>query len=237
VQRLAELHLRWQIADPEMRRKLTPDYTMGCKRILISNRWYPAFNRDNVALVTAPIAEVRPRSVVTADGAEHPADCLIFGTGFVVDPREYLRDLPIVGRGGRSLMDAWRVTPEAYLGTVVPEFPNLFMLIGPNTGLGHNSMIFMMEAQFRYILSCLDLLDGEGAATLEVRRDVTDAYNAGLRAAFGRTVWASGCHSWYLQDDGRNPTLWPHPTWRYWLRTRRARAGDFRLGAAAGAHR
>ena len=227
LQKLAEGFIRVQVRDPEVRRKLTPDYTIGCKRVLISNVYYPTFNRPNVELVTDAIREVRERSVVTADGVERPADCIVFGTGFVVDPRIYMRDFELRGEGGRRLQDDWSDAAEAYMGITVAGYPNMFQLVGPNSGLGHNSIIFMIEAQVEYILECLSLLDEKKATSLRVRPEAQRAFNEEVQDAMVGTVWSTGCSSWYQQEGGRNVAIWPWSTWRYWLRTRRVAAQDY----------
>jgi cation diffusion facilitator CzcD-associated flavoprotein CzcO len=219
LQRLSERHLERQVADPELRAELTPDYTIFCKRILLSNDWYPALTQPNVDVVTAGIAEVRPHAIVTTDGVEHPADTIIFGTGFqVTDPPAASR---VWGREGLLLKDAWRDGMQAYLGAAIAGFPNLFMLIGPNTGLGHSSMVFMIESQITYLLDCLRTMDDQGLATVEVRPEVQAAFNADVQSRLVDTVWnAGGCRSWYLDDHGRNTTIWPTYTWRFRQRTR-----------------
>jgi cation diffusion facilitator CzcD-associated flavoprotein CzcO len=216
---LALRHLERQVPEPELRRALTPDYRMGCKRILLSDDYYPALRRPNVSVVTSPIAEVREDAVVTADGVAHAADVLIFATGFKAT--EGFGPVRVFGRGGIELSDAWRDGMAAYLGTSVAGFPNFFTLIGPNTGLGHNSMVVMMEAQFRYVLSALRLMRRRGVRALDVRRTVQDSFNQSLQARLKKTVWASGCHSWYLDAHGKNTTLWPGFTFAYRFLTRR----------------
>ncbi len=226
AQAIARRHLRRQVPDPELRRKLTPQYAMGCKRILPSNDFYPALTRPNVDVVTDPITRVGARGVLTADGTERPADVLILGTGFqVVNGFDHLA---IAGRDGRKLSDAWPDGPEAYLGITVAGFPNMFLLVGPNTGLGHNSMVFMIEAQIRYVAQCLRLLDSAGA--LEVRPEVQERFNARAQAKLKRSVWSvGGCRSWYIGPNGRNTSLWPGAAISYWRRTRRADPADFAL--------
>lgn len=232
LQKLAEAFIRTQVKDPEVRRKLTPDYTIGCKRVLISNAYYPTFNRPNVELVTESIREIRERSVVTADGVERPADCIVLGTGFVVDPRIYMKDFELRGVGGRRLQDDWKDAAEAYLGVTVTGYPNMYQLVGPNSGLGHNSIIFMIEAQVRYVLECLSLLEERKADALDVRPEAQRAFNEEVQEALVGTVWSTGCTSWYQQDGGRNVAIWPWSTWRYWLRTRRVREEDYALSRA-----
>ena len=227
AQRVPIRHIHKQIADPELRAKVTPDHTMGCKRTLLSDDYYPALTRDNVDVITGGIAEITEDAVVTADGVAHPADVIIFGTGFhVTDALDAMR---LTGRGGVKLSEAWADGMSAYLGTAVSGFPNMFMLVGPNTGLGHSSMIFMIEAQVHYIMDCLRLLSRSGATALDVRPRVQRRFNESLQNHLSGTVWASGCTSWYLDANGRNTTVWPGFTWRFWLRTRRARPADYEL--------
>jgi cation diffusion facilitator CzcD-associated flavoprotein CzcO len=220
VQKMAEAHLARQVPDPDLRAKLTPDYVIGCKRILPSNQWYPAITQPNVEVVPSAVTEVRPAGVVGADGIEHEADTLIFATGF------HVTDMPfaqfIRGRDGARLDELWHGTPQAYRGAAVPGFPNLFWVIGPNTGLGHNSMVFMIEAQLNYLLGALEAMEQRGATRIEVRRDAYNAYNAHLQSRLDGTVWnTGGCSSWYLDANGRNSTIWPDFTWRFWQQTRR----------------
>ena len=219
--------IRRKVEDSRVAEQLTPDYAIGCKRVLISNDYYPTFNRDNVELVTDRIQEIRAQSVVTADGIERPADCIILGTGFQVDPRIYMRNFAVVGLGGRRIQEDWKDGAEAYLGIAVHGYPNFFQLVGPNTGLGHNSIIFMIEAQVHYILECMKLMDEKNAGYMDVRSEAQTEFNEEIQAQFPRTVWGTGCASWYNQADGKNIALWPYSTWRYWLRTRKVRAADF----------
>ncbi|MEV0150595.1 MULTISPECIES: NAD(P)/FAD-dependent oxidoreductase [unclassified Nonomuraea] len=227
-ERAARAHLRAQVPDPELRRRLTPDYTIGCKRVLISSDYYPALTRPNVELVTRPVTEIRPRAVVDATGAEHEADVIVYGTGFKVT--DALREQRIVGRDGLKLQDAWRDGIEAYYGVTTAGFPNLFFLLGPNTGLGHNSVVFMIEAQARYVLDCLRLLSRTGARALDVRPERQRAFNRRLRARLDPLVWnAGGCRSWYLDEHGVNRTIWPGFTFEYWARTRKANPRAYEL--------
>jgi cation diffusion facilitator CzcD-associated flavoprotein CzcO len=213
-------HLRKQVPDPELRRKLTPDYTFGCKRALLSNDYYPALSQPNVEVVADGIAEVRPNSVVAADGTEREVDAIIFGTGFRV------QDMPVIervhGRDGHSLAEDWRESMQAYLGTTVAGFPNFFMLLGPNTGLGHTSVVVMVEAQIAYVMDALRAMDRNDWRTLEVREEAQRDYNERVQKGLRGTVWNDGgCASWYLDRSGRNTTLWPSFTWRFRERTRR----------------
>ncbi|MDV2078869.1 flavin-containing monooxygenase [Marinobacter xestospongiae] len=234
LQQLAKLSIRLQVKDRDTARALTPDYTVGCKRVLISNAWYPMFNRDNVELVTEGVREVRANSVVTADGREHPADCLIFGTGFQVDPRLYMKGFELSGAGGHTLAEDWQAGVEGYMGTMVHGYPNMFQLVGPNAGLGHNSIIFMIECQADYIVNLMNTVTARGADYVDVTEGAQCNFNDEVARGLEGTVWTSGCSSWYQQADGRNFALWPFSTWRYWLRTRFLALGDFQFGRCAG---
>jgi cation diffusion facilitator CzcD-associated flavoprotein CzcO len=225
---LARKHLESQVADPTLRAKLTPDYALGCKRILPSDDFYPALTQPNVELVTDRVREISKAGLVTADGAERAVDAIIFATGFHVTDTPYAA--MVRGRGGRSLAAAWQDGAEAYLGTTVAGFPNLFLCIGPNTGLGHSSMVFMIESQIAYVLDCLRTLRQRGLRTFEVRPEAQAAYNARLQRRMRKTVWMTGCSSWYLASNGRNTTIWPGFTWEYRLRTRRFDAVRYVLG-------
>jgi cation diffusion facilitator CzcD-associated flavoprotein CzcO len=227
LQRLARLFIRHQVKDPDLVRRLTPDYTIGCKRVLISNTWYPMFNRDNVELVTEGLREVRERSIVTEDGVERPVDCIILGTGFIVDPRIYMQGFPVRGLPGHLLTEDWRDGAQAFYGITVSGYPNMYQLVGPNTALGHNSIIFMIECQVNYVMECLRALGSRRAAYLDLREEVQRDFNARVQQALQGTVWTTGCRSWYQQADGRNFTIWPWSTWRYWLQTRRMQPADY----------
>lgn len=227
AEKMARDYIEQSVADPMLRLALTPGYQIGCKRILISDDYYQAFNRDNVALVTSSIARATADGLVTADGRHHQLDTLIYATGFRAN--EPLAEIDIRGRGGHSLTHEWRYGAEAYFGIAVAGFPNFFMLLGPNTGLGHNSIIFMIEAQTRYIVHCLSWLLRQGADDVEVRRKVQREFNAKLKAQLARTVWQSGCRSWYLNENGTNSTIWPGFTFSYWWKTRQPDPHDFAI--------
>lgn len=216
--RIAQRHLKSQVADPVLRAKLTPHYTMGCKRVLVSDDFYPAVTQPDVEIVTEGIQEVREHSVVATDGQEYQVDAIICGTGFHVTDTRFPQ--LIYGRDGSSLGEHWQKGVSAYRGTTVSGFPNLFLLIGPNTGLGHNSMVFMIEAQLRYILDCLRLMKRKHWQTVEVRAESQGAFNQALQRRMQHTVWTSGCASWYLDARGRNTTLWPSFTFNFWRQTR-----------------
>ncbi|TAK92967.1 MAG: NAD(P)/FAD-dependent oxidoreductase [Aquabacterium sp.] len=207
------------VKDPALRAKLTPDYTPGCKRLLISNNYYPALARTNVDVVTDGIQEITARGVRTKDGQEHQVDAIIFGTGFKVqDP---IPPKAVFGKGGADLAEVWKQGAEAYMGMSVAGFPNFFMLMGPNTGLGHNSMVFMIESQAHYIVEAIKTMKERRIKALEVKPQAQQRFVDDVQADLKKTVWNSGCKSWYLDDKGRNTTLWPGFTFAYRLKTRR----------------
>ena len=225
AERLVMKHLTSQVADRELREKLTPAYRLGCKRVLISNDYYPALQRDNVELVADRIAAIEPGGIRTEGGQFREADTLIFGTGFkVVD---YVSAMRITGPSGADLNDAWKQSVRNYLGITVSGFPNLFLLMGPNTGLGHNSMIFMIEAQAHYIVDAISRMRRRKLASIEVRPEVEQAFRAEMTHRMKDTVWTSGCNSWYMAPDG-DVLLWPGFTFDYWWRTRTAKLSEFR---------
>ncbi|MGH7896341.1 MAG: flavin-containing monooxygenase, partial [Candidatus Binatia bacterium] len=226
AEKLAKRYVRSIVEDPALRAKLTPSYTMGCKRILISNDYYQAVARENVEVVTDGIERVTRDGVVTKDGVERKVDAIICGTGFTAT--EYLAPLDIIGRNGRSLNDTIREKPETYLGITVNGYPNLFLMMGPNTGLGHNSMIFMIEAQARYALQAIRALRKRRLRYADVLEPVQTRFNRRVQAKLRHSVWSSGCQSWYLKD-GHNATLWPSFTFAYWWQTRRLALGDYEL--------
>jgi cation diffusion facilitator CzcD-associated flavoprotein CzcO len=224
-ERIAKQDLERKVKDPALRAKLTPSYKLGCKRVLPTNDYYPALQRDNVELVTDGIAEVRPHGILTKDGTERAVDAIVLATGF--EAAEAVAPFDVRGREGRDLAATWRDGAEAYLGTSVAGFPNLFFIVGPNTGLGHTSMVFMIESQIAYILDAIKTMRKKGLASVEVREDVQTRFNAELQSRFPRTVWASGCTSWYQTRSGKNTTLWPGFTVEYRLRTRKFDAESY----------
>jgi cation diffusion facilitator CzcD-associated flavoprotein CzcO len=226
AERRARAHIERQVPDPVLRERVTPDYRLGCKRILGSNTWYPALCQPNIDVVTAGIAEVTPSSIIDRDGVEHPVDTIIFGTGFqVTDPPISHR---VRGRDGLTLADAWRGSPQAHLGMSVTGFPNLFMLLGPNTGLGHNSVLLMIEAQISYLRQALAHRRERGLATLEPTAEAQARFVAEVDAATEGSVWtAGGCLSWYTDATGRNSTLWPGSVRSYQRRLARFRPADY----------
>ncbi|MEJ3404744.1 NAD(P)/FAD-dependent oxidoreductase [Rathayibacter sp. YIM 133350] len=210
----ARAHLRRQVPDAALRRILTPDYRLGCKRMVPADDWYPALQRENVTVVASGLREIREHSVLDDTGAEHAVDTIIFGTGF------HVTDVPVSrqvhGRGGVLLADAWRDSARAYLGASVPGFPNFFLMLGPNTGLGHSSMVYMAESQMEHIVHAIRAMANSGAKAIELRPEAYDAYNRTLDAKMTRTVWQTGgCASWYQDASGRNAALWPDWTFRF----------------------
>jgi cation diffusion facilitator CzcD-associated flavoprotein CzcO len=222
-------HLAQQVSDPRLQAALAPNYDLGCKRILVSDDFYPSLNRSNVELVTDPIAEVREHGIITKDGSERWVDVLIYGTGFRAT--EPLIGARIVGRSGVEIHDAWRKRMTAYLGITVNDFPNFFILLGPNTGLGHNSVVLMIEAQIRYVMNCLKLMKRSKQRVMEVRPEVQQSFVEEIYRRMRRTVWLSGgCHSWYQdQKTGEITTLWPGSVVSYLRRTRSVSPSDYQL--------
>lgn len=224
--RFALSYLARRVKDPALRARLTPDYLLGCKRVLLSSDYYPAITQPNVALVTTPIREIVADGIVTTDGMHHRVDAIICGTGFEV--ADAGAPFTVIGAHGADLDARWRREgPQAYLGTAIAGFPNFFLIVGPNTGLGHNSMIYMIESHIAYIAACLRELGLRGARTMSVKPEVEAAYNARVQAAMRGTVWDSGCRSWYLSAKGKNTTLWPGFTFSFRRLTRRVRADDY----------
>lgn len=232
-ERMARAHLEKQVPDPVLREQLTPRYEIGCKRIVMSDEYFPALQRPNVELVTTAIERIAPSGVVTADGVEHPADVIVWGTGFHVTDAPYGEWLR--GRDGRTLGDRWRERGmQGLRGTTVAGFPNLFMLVGPNTFLGHSSMVFMIESQLAYAIDALRTMDAHGAVAVDARPQAQAAFNADLRRRMRHTVWTNGgCASWYLDAHGRNTTVWPGSSWTFRRATCRFDAGEYELLAAA----
>jgi len=221
----ARRHIEKSLADPALRAAVTPDYEIGCKRVLLSDDYYPALERANVRLIDRGVVRFTRNGLVDAAGNETEADVVIFATGFnAVDPLSPTR---IFGRGGREIAEDWKDGPEAYLGISVSGYPNLFLLMGPNTGLGHNSVIFMIESQIRYSVRLIKSLLADRERALDVKPEAQSAFNRKLEAAFAGSVWSSGCKSWYQTESGQQFAIWPGFTFTYWFRTLRPKSGDF----------
>jgi cation diffusion facilitator CzcD-associated flavoprotein CzcO len=228
-ERFARRTLARDVADESLREKLVPSYAMGCKRIVPSDDYYPAVVRENVEVVTDRIESVRRRTIATRDGREREADVIVLATGFLA--AEPAAPFEIVGRRSERLDQTWRAGAQAYLGTTVSGFPNMFLVVGPNTGVGHGSMVFMIESQVRYIVSALATMRDRGLGVVEVRPEVQRRYNDKLQARLRKTVWASSCTSWYKTRDGINTTLWPGFTFEFRMKTRRFDARDYELAS------
>jgi cation diffusion facilitator CzcD-associated flavoprotein CzcO len=227
MEALVKRGIREQISDPELRRALVPDYPIGGKRILISDDYYATLARSDVELVTSGVDRVTRDAVVTRDARRLPVDAIILATGF--ETNDFLAPIHVEGPGGRLLADEWKSGARAHLGITVAGFPNLFLMYGPNTNLGHNSIVFMIECQARYILDCLAKLEARGGASLDLRRDVMDAADERLQQRMAATTWSQTGKSWYKNADGRITNNWPGSTVEYWWKTRRADLGEFRV--------
>jgi cation diffusion facilitator CzcD-associated flavoprotein CzcO len=235
AERFANSYRERKIADPSLRAKLTPSYLLGCKRVLISNDYYPTFARKNVELVTSGIAEVTADQIVTKDGKARTVDTIIYGTGFkATDTARYGR---IRGVGGVELADAWAKGGRAFWGIGMTGFPNYFMLLGPNTGLGHNSVVIMIEAQVRYIMSALKQMRRRKIRAIGVLPRSAARFADMLEKRMAKTVWQrGGCQSWYQDEQGRNTTMWPGSVVEYVLRTHAASLSDFSLTPESAVH-
>jgi cation diffusion facilitator CzcD-associated flavoprotein CzcO len=230
------LEARWrafmesQVEDEELRARCTPDYVVGCKRILFSNDWYPTLQLPSVELVTDPIAAITGTGVATADGVHREVDAIVYGTGF--QATGFLQPMRVTGVGGRDLHETWRNGAEAYRGVTVAGFPNFFMLYGPNTNLGSNSIIFMLEAQIGYVARALAAMRRRRLEWVDVRDDVQAGFNRWVEALSSRTVWETGCRSWYT-TAGRNTNNWPTYPFRYRRQLRRFDLRDYRVSRSA----
>jgi cation diffusion facilitator CzcD-associated flavoprotein CzcO len=230
LEQLARGFLRLQVADPALREKLTPSYRIGCKRILLSDDYYPALTQSNVEVVTSGIREVRAHSVVDEAGVEHELDAIVFGTGFKVTDMPFADQ--VVGRTGETLNAYWRGSPKAHLGTMVSSFPNLFLLLGPNTGLGHTSVVLMIESQIELLIAALRHVREHGVRTLEPSEPAEREFVHKVDRAMRGTVWTAGsCASWYIDRTGRNSTLWPSFTFSF-RQQLRFRPAEYRFGTS-----
>jgi len=229
---MALRYLHGVVKDPVLRAKLTPNYAMGCKRILLSTDYYEALVQPNVDVITDGVREVRAHSVVTEDGTEHEVDAIIFGTGFTAQTP--MKPGMLLGKGGVDIVDRWNGAPEAFKGATIDGFPNFFFLVGPNTGLGHNSMIYMIEALSTYIVDAVEQMRLHGWSSVDVKPEVLRAYNDRLQAKVEGTVWqVGGCKSWYQNDAGRNTALWPDFTFNFRKEVARFDASDYVIETAS----
>lgn len=220
--------LKRSVPDEQLRAKLTPNYVMGCKRVLISNDYYPALVRKNVEVVTEPIQQINATGVLTANGTQRNADIIIIATGF--QAAEEVSRFSVKGRNGLDLNEAWRDGAEAYLGTTVAGFPNMFLVVGPNTGLGHSSMILMIEAQVHLIMESLKAMKQKKAKFIDLKPEVQRQFNQQIQHQLAKTVWQTGgCHSWYQMKNGKNVTLWPGYTFTFMQRTKKFEAEKYEI--------
>ncbi|GAB2934878.1 NAD(P)/FAD-dependent oxidoreductase [Rhodococcus aerolatus] len=227
---VARTKLRVEVRDAGLRDSLTPDYTVGCKRLLLTNAWLPTLDRDDVELVTTGLSAVTPTGVVDGDGTEREVDTIIFATGFT--PTEPPVAHQVRGSDGRTLAEHWDGSPSAHRGTTVAGFPNLFLMYGPNTNLGHSSIVYMLESQARYVADALRTMASRRLGEVEVRDDAERGWNASMQKGLRRTVWnAGGCASWYFDKTGRNSAMWPTFTWRFRRATRRFDVESYRTAA------
>jgi len=217
------------IKDPELRAKVTPRDEVGCKRVMLTDDWYPTLTKPGVELVTDRIAEVTPSGILTDDGAERPADVLVLATGFKT--HGFVAPMEISGAGGRTLADEWGEVPRAYLGMSVPGFPNMFLLYGPNTNGGTGSVIYTLESGIGHVIAALDEMERARATHIELRREAADAFDRELRAALSQTVWHSGCTNWYVDENGNDPSQWPWLWRQYQRRTAEIAPGTYELSA------
>jgi len=225
--RAAALHLSRQVKDPALRAKLRPPYPLGCKRIIYSNDFYPALTQPHVELVTDPIRRITPAGIVTADGVERALDVLVCATGF--DTTHLLSSVEVRGPEGVTLAQAWRDGPQAYHGLTVAGFPNLFLMLGPNTGTGHTSTLLYIEPQARYAVACMQAVRSRGLRQLALKADVMQAHNESLQARLAGSVWTH-CRSWYRTDSGRITALWPGFTREYVQAIERPDPADYEFG-------
>jgi cation diffusion facilitator CzcD-associated flavoprotein CzcO len=229
---VAKSHLHRAIKDPELREKLTPDYKIGCKRMLLSNNYYPALAKDNVHVETSDITKIEGNAIITADGVRHEADVIVLGTGF------HVTDSPVskvvTGRSGRTLAEDWGGTMKAYMGTMVPDFPNFYLLLGPNTALGHTSVVVMIEGQIAHVRRVLAERKKRGARTVEPTPQAHGRFQDEVQRKSKKTVWvAGGCSSYYLDSNGKLSTIWPGFTFTFLRRAHQLKAADYAFGNAA----
>jgi len=227
VERAAKRELRLRVADPGLRDKLTPDYRLGCKRVLISDDYWAAMQTPGVHLETRAIERLVPEGIRVSGGDVVPASVLVYATGF--RSTEFLTPMRVVGRDGSELSRVWKQGASAYLGLSVPGFPNFFMLYGPNTNLGHSSILFMIECQTNYVLACIRAMAEGSVGTLDVRATAAARDAEEIQAASQHSLWTSGCHNWYRSESGRQTNNWPYSTLRYWWCTQRVELADYHV--------
>jgi cation diffusion facilitator CzcD-associated flavoprotein CzcO len=226
VQRIARSHLHQQVRDPWLRRQLTPDFRIGCKRVLISNDYYPALQRENCKLITWPIATLCANGIRTAEGIEHQFDCIVFATGF--DVCKSGTPFPVTGVQARQLGEEWARGSQAYKSINVAGYPNLFFTFGPNSGPGHNSALVYMEAQIDYAVQGITTILQQNLKMLDVKADVQQRHNRRIQQRLARTNWNSGCKSWYLTEDGFNSTMYPGFATQYANQMKHLNLADYR---------
>ena len=225
---IARHHIKRSVKDLETQKKVTPDYSIGCKRILLANTYYPALNRDNVDVVTDSVARIESDHIITGTGEKVLVDAIIWGTGFNVT--EPLEGTSIIGLSGRDLNGYWQENKfENYYGTMVSGFPNCFMLAGPNTGIGHTSLVFMIESQINLIIDCMQAMQNRPGKALNVNPAVQKSHSEALQKTSQGTAWTSGCNSWYLGENGQNLAIWPDYTFKYWWQMRKMKPEDFQI--------
>jgi cation diffusion facilitator CzcD-associated flavoprotein CzcO len=224
---IGRMQINRAIKDPELRRKVTPGDELGCKRIMLTDDWYPTLTRRNVELITDRIAEVTASGIRTEDGSERPADVLVLATGFKT--HDFVAPMEIAGAGGRTLAEAWGAEPRAYLGITVPGFPNLFLLYGPNTNGGTGSVIYTIEAAMAHVISALETLERADARRIEIRPEAAAEFDRELRTALAGTVWHSGCTNWYVDENGFDPNQWPWQWTTYRRRTAQIEPAHYEL--------
>ncbi|CAN5603875.1 NAD(P)/FAD-dependent oxidoreductase [soil metagenome] len=219
-ERSARRFLEHSVPDRALRERLTPSFTLGCKRTLYSRDWYPALQRAHTTVVTDAIREITEHGIIDASGNEQALDAIVLATGF--EAAEAAAPFELHGRDGQDIRTAWKDGIEAYLGATIPGLPNLFLMLGPNTGLGHSSMIYMMESQMNYVVDAIQTMRKKKLRWVDVKRDVMRSFNDELQAKLVKTVWMNGgCQSWYKTKEGKNTTLWPDFTFQFRRRTRR----------------
>jgi cation diffusion facilitator CzcD-associated flavoprotein CzcO len=228
---VARRQIKSAIADERLRAKVTPEDEIGCKRLMLTDEWYPTLTRPNVELITDPIAEITASGVRLLDGSERPADVLVLATGFKT--HGFVAPMEITGAGGRTLAAEWEPAPYAYLGMSVPGFPNMFLLYGPNTNGGTGSVIYTIEAGMEHVIAALGALERSRTQRIEIRRQTAEAFNRELRQALAGSVWHTGCTSWYVDENGNDPSQWPWLWSTYRRRVSRIEPGAYALGTAA----